>query len=511
MPFVDPENAPTMEKAPAVKNYITHGESTFIDKSTECAICLEPFNNSDADVDTSAVLQLHCGHRWHTTCLRQQLQHARPSPRQRLLFTGCRCAKCGVVCEHDALQDVLRPTDRLRNQVDTLIRAQWRVDHPTTATTTTATSNIEEWMMEEGRRKYAFYLCNSCNEPFFGGTVACAEEDDAAVVDRTCPDCSPSQVQCTSPQLHRGAYIWKCRYCCRPAVFVCYGSVHFCAACHDCNSQRVQQQQQQRGSSHKPPPLTAIPCPGVSCATHPKRPGEQMHRNGPTSDCEQVYACAACDGRATARTMVPPGSHNFLVNTSGEDGRTVGWTHISPRTNWQVERWEEDPSTTNFVSSYRWCTMVQRVTVPASSDDYVVRVEVAADCMGRTDCPSVYRIEGRLVGVDQRHNDLRAVLRNSPVAGCVQGRTSADAWERVSFVVDVPRTPTGNCMVDLWVIVSGKDERFWQGLFGAKIRNLSARVLGTPAEIARLSLAPPHAGTCLPRSSSRLTHFSPTR
>mmetsp|Transcript_37616 Transcript_37616/g.38063 ORF Transcript_37616/g.38063 Transcript_37616/m.38063 type:complete len:133 (-) Transcript_37616:63-461(-) len=70
---------------------------------------------------------------------------------------------------------------------------------------------------------------------------------------------------------------WKCRYCCTPATYICYGGVHFCTKCHHTNSQRVaaaaadsaarrNTPQQQR------PRLEAIPCPGDSCH-YPKRDG----------------------------------------------------------------------------------------------------------------------------------------------------------------------------------------------------------------------------------------------
>ena len=48
----------------------------------------------------------------------------------------------------------------------------------------------EEWMdvvndankkatpIDEGRRSNVFYLCGGCNEPYFGGTMDCADEDD---------------------------------------------------------------------------------------------------------------------------------------------------------------------------------------------------------------------------------------------------------------------------------------------------------------------------------------------
>merc|ERR1712159_670586 len=34
---------------------------------------------------------------------------------------------------------------------------------------------------------------------------------------------------------HRGEqYVqWKCKYCCRPAVYHCFGTTHFCERCHN--------------------------------------------------------------------------------------------------------------------------------------------------------------------------------------------------------------------------------------------------------------------------------------
>lgn len=428
--------------------------SSFIDTSTECAICLQPFDDNAA---AEPSLTLTCGHRWHMQCLRHQLQVAQPTPSRRLLFTGCRCAKCGAVCEHPELEDVTRTTDVLRQRVDELIVAQWKIDHPVSREQNNLTTKE---ILEEGRRKYAFYMCGSCGEPFFGGTVECAEAagDEVAIADRHCPDCAPQQVECRSPQSHRGAHIWKCRYCCQPAVFVCYGNVHFCKDCHDRNTERVRRQPV---GTRERPQLDPIPCQGASCTAYPKLVGETSHRNGPTSDCEQVYGCAICSGSTSNAPILPSGSHNLLLNPSGAQGLSH-WTRV--RGDWQVERSElqlRGTTSTNFVSTYVWCVMVQRVSLLRYRGP--LRIEISAYVMGRTDCPSVYQLSARI--------DQQSVQR-------AQGRTSADAWERVSFVLDAP---IGARMVEVYV--AGKDERFWRGLFGAKMCEVSVRVLGSAEEL----------------------------
>ena len=88
----------------------------FHDDSTDCAICLEPLvlnANDNEETATRRVLTLQCGHKWHYDCLVQQLQTAQSmttsrSRNQRLIFTGCQCAKCGQICEHEELDHLTR-------------------------------------------------------------------------------------------------------------------------------------------------------------------------------------------------------------------------------------------------------------------------------------------------------------------------------------------------------------------------------------------------------------------
>jgi hypothetical protein len=459
--------------------------SRFQDTSTDCAICLSP-------LDEEEVVELACGHRWHFECLKEQLEHAQPNHAKRLLFSGCQCAKCGAFCDHPALQHLTRKTDALRERVDAMIAEQLENDAPDVwKRQASLSASHATTLVDEARRKYAFYQCNSCNEPYFGGTIECAdqEEGELAPQDRLCVGCAPQpQTHCENLTQHRGHLVWKCRYCCRDANYVCYGTVHFCSSCHDRNSQRVRRRQQMgHSSSSAPPPLEPIPCPGESCP-YPKSPGQACHTNGPTSVCEQVFYCASCVSRRTGGSLSEelPGSSNLLLNSSGQNG-LQGWQQLSRGMSWKVEHSDLPPSpdsTTNFVSCHNWCIMAQSVSLHQwVFDPSQVRIEVSAKYMGRTDCPSVFRLEGILLDSQQRpiRRETTRQLEAPP-----------DSWERASLVLEP--TPDAHQVL---IVVHGKDARFWQGNFGSKVANCSVRVLGASEALTRIlrnPIIPPQPG-----------------
>jgi hypothetical protein len=555
----------------------------FQDTSTDCAICLEPLYDDDSNTaDDSSnvvagemaglsagespkrkVITLRCGHKWHYDCLVQQLQTAQPSSTKRLLFTGCQCAKCSQICDHPELENLTRTTDRLRVKVDELIEEQLKTDIPeiwkqivtptvdSTDITNNNNNNInlrKASLLDDARRKYAFYLCGHCGEPYFGGTVDCADQqfadDDGENQEqqqkqRLCVACAPqSQMVCRNPLEHGRYLIWKCRYCCQPATHVCYGNVHFCNSCHQRNSDRVREAQ----GSTRPPRLEPIPCLRLSCPFPKVHAADEsiaalegsrnrlnhQHLNGPTLQCEQVYSCTFCasnDDRALHQheAGLSPGSFNLLKNPSGQDG-LQGWSQLraeNPRRglgyqtmSWQVETSDlpvNGTTTTNFVSSCLPCIMyqslnLQQVLKPSvgPDDDHVgsqrtthqpIRFEISARYMGRTDCPSVFRLEATLVeeygsillghSSQQQRRTLQQVTTPTLEA-------PPDFWEYTSLDIEISSdewlrlNSTPNTYIQLYVTVYGKDTRFWAGNFGSKVADISVRVLGTPDDVAAI-------------------------
>ena len=437
--------------------------TSYIDTSTECAICFESL-----DDDPVRTITLACGHRWHFACLKEQLEHAQPSRSTRLIFTGCRCAKCAAFCDHPRLENLTRRTDALRGKVDLLVAEQSRADIPAEWKDAVNDADKRARLIDEGRRSYAFYLCGGCDEPYFGGTIDCADEDfgeRATCEDRLCQSCSPlSQVVCKHTFEHRPFHIWKCRYCCNPSRYVCYGNVHFCDSCHDRNSQRS------RGLG--PAKLEGIPCCGDGCL-FPKPPGSERHSNGSSLDCEQVYHCAICDSSPSGHFFEElPGSRNFIINPSGEEG-TRGWLTDPRHRSWAIERMEisvDESTSCNFVSSYNWSRMSQSIPLHRIvRNPSMARVEVSAKFMGRTDCPSVFILQAVVM------NSQRSVIHQSSTSLLT---APADFWEKVSLIIE----PVGGAH-EVAIVVCGKDERFWQGNFGSKVCHCSIRVLGSQEEL----------------------------
>lgn len=445
----------------------------FVDTSTDCAICLDP-------LESHRVITLSCGHKWHYGCIVEQLLIAQPTPKDRILFTGCQCAKCGSICDHQDLQNITRSTDLLRGKVESSLCQQLALEKPDFWKKAQHDPKYLRSTLDHALRKYAFYLCSNCHEPYFGGTVDCANviANEENHDERLCIRCSPqAQDVCRNPLEHRGNLVWKCRYCCQPSTFVCYGNVHFCDECHERNSQRVRELQQiaaGRSAGNKPPPLSPIPCPG-ECCPYPNPPNSSTHSNGQTTQSEQVYNCACCQSNQPLVLLEVPGSRNLLFNSSGQFG-LQGWCQRNRYVKWTVERSEvpvNNMTETNFVSSYKLCVMSQRLDLSSILRTLPVgrSFEISARYMGRTDCPSTFRLEAGLFDEHKR----RIAHQMTPIL-----QTPPDYWERAQLVLQIP--PSSRY---LKVVVKGKDSRYWSGEYGAKVTELSVRLLGSADDVER--------------------------
>lgn len=139
----------------------TSSLSTYVDDALDCAICLTLLYEEEN-------ITLSCGHRWHLRCVREQLRHAVPQAGRRLLFSGCRCAKCGTFCDHPNLERIVRSTYNLLDQVDNLIREQVVADGlQKNPAIVEPGGRYYGDVVGYGRSLYAFYLCSVCEKPYF--------------------------------------------------------------------------------------------------------------------------------------------------------------------------------------------------------------------------------------------------------------------------------------------------------------------------------------------------------
>jgi len=164
------------------------------------------------------------------------------------------------------------------------------------------------------------------------------------------------------------------------------------------------------------------------------------------------------------------------MNHSGEEG--VRFWQPNSQSRWVVEDIEvrvDESTVSNFVSNHTTCVMSQ--TVPLYmyvSDPSLVTVEVSAKFMGRTDCPSAFKLDAIVL-----NSQGRVIHR----AGTSIMQAPADSWEKTSLVID----PIADAH-QVIMIICGRDGRFWQGNYGSKVCHCSVRVLGTDEELQNILL-----------------------
>ena len=130
----------------------------------------------------------------------------------------------------------------------------------------------------------------------------------------------------------------------------------------------------------------------------------------------------------------------------------------------------DENTRSNFVSSFQWCIMLQKVPLHRyARNPSLARIEVSCKFMGRTDCPSMFRMEAVVT------NSRGRILHRT---GTSELAVPADFWEKVTLTIDPVEGAHEGTMV-----VYGKDARFWQGNFGSKVCHCSVRVLGTEEEL----------------------------
>ncbi|KAI5730737.1 hypothetical protein M8J76_016854 [Diaphorina citri] len=160
-------------------------------------------------------IQLECGHVFHYHCTRSVL-----------------CPICKSPIQHKALADVLKPVRSLMEDVKR--KALMRLEYE-------GLDKVGGDLAQYAMEKYAYYVCFRCNKAYYGGEARCDAElgasdyNPAELVCGACSDVSRAQM---CPKHGQDFLEYKCRYCCSVAVFFCFGTTHFCNACHE-DFQRV--------------------------------------------------------------------------------------------------------------------------------------------------------------------------------------------------------------------------------------------------------------------------------
>uniref|UniRef100_A0A8C4T2S5 E3 ubiquitin-protein ligase MYCBP2 n=1 Tax=Erpetoichthys calabaricus TaxID=27687 RepID=A0A8C4T2S5_ERPCA len=209
------------------------------DKSMSCLkqdaddMCMICFTEA---LSAAPAVQLDCSHVFHLNCCRRVLENRWLGP--RITFGFMSCPICKNKINHHVLKDLLDPIKELYEDVrrKALMRLEYEGLHKSEAITT-AGARFHNDPAGFAMNRYAYYVCYKCKKAYFGGEARCDAEagqgDDYDPRELICGACSDvSRAQMCSK--HGTDFLeYKCRYCCSVAVFFCFGTTHFCNACHD--------------------------------------------------------------------------------------------------------------------------------------------------------------------------------------------------------------------------------------------------------------------------------------
>lgn len=181
-------------------------------------------------------IRLDCGHVFHAECLREKINMANTSA--RIIFTHLECPLCKKHMSHPALKKELKGHVELFEKVKAKALQRLKFE------------NLEgDLMLKPGgkfsgdplgfsMKKFAYYLCFKCKQPYFGGHRACEALQEDELNDQNkaeelvCPSCAagPGVAECP---IHGKEFIeYKCKFCCNVANWYCWGTTHFCDECH---------------------------------------------------------------------------------------------------------------------------------------------------------------------------------------------------------------------------------------------------------------------------------------
>nr|XP_033805293.1 E3 ubiquitin-protein ligase MYCBP2 isoform X3 [Geotrypetes seraphini] len=200
------------------------------DADDMCMICF-----TEA-LSAAPAIQLDCSHVFHLQCCRRVLENRWLGP--RITFGFMSCPICKNKINHAVLKDLLDPIKELYEDVKrkALMRLEYEGLHKSEAITTPGVRFYND-ATSYAMNRYAYYVCYKCKKAYFGGEARCDAEagqgDDYDPRELICGACSDISRAQMCPKHGTDFLEYKCRYCCSVAVFFCFGTTHFCNACHD--------------------------------------------------------------------------------------------------------------------------------------------------------------------------------------------------------------------------------------------------------------------------------------
>ena len=215
-----------------------------------CYICM---NDDSSDM----ICLTSCQHTMHLDCLRGQL--AARWTGKRISFGYLTCGECRVPIAHPSIDHDIESHLQLKQRVERLCIDKYvedgYMDPISQEVKPSADQPVEAIDANHPAVSLlACFMCVSCDQPFCGGRVDCAEDAELDASSLCCPSCAFDAQKCTTDNIaasasslsqaapsswlgkcveHGYVYaVYKCDSCCAVATWDCRSN-HYCERCHN--------------------------------------------------------------------------------------------------------------------------------------------------------------------------------------------------------------------------------------------------------------------------------------
>jgi hypothetical protein len=181
-------------------------------------------------------IELECGHVFHVECVEQRLRNRWNGP--VIAFQFLDCPLCAKPINHASVAELLKVARKFKDTVEA--KANQRLVFEELLNDKQLTDKSSRFFrkpVEFAMARYAYHECFRCHEAYFAGQKSCQEAraDAHDPSELVCGACSGAALggAATSCKRHKEQFIaFKCQFCCSAASWFCWGTTHFCDACH---------------------------------------------------------------------------------------------------------------------------------------------------------------------------------------------------------------------------------------------------------------------------------------
>ena len=194
------------------------------------------------EVQASPAVRLDsCGHLFHHACVLKKVEGGPPS--SRLTYGFLECSTCStpmsISSSTKKLGKILSKYEAQKAQVQALASERLSVVKRMEGVPKELKDKTSTYYKKDdlyAMLRFCFYPCYKCGTPYYGGQKQCgaavvAEQFDPK--DLLCPSCCGAGTGKANCPKHGTKWAtYKCRFCCKDAVWFCWGTTHFCDDCH---------------------------------------------------------------------------------------------------------------------------------------------------------------------------------------------------------------------------------------------------------------------------------------